>query len=61
MQLTGVLVDDVRQRLAMQYLTSGNYNVKDVAYILGYNEQSAFNRAFKRWTGKSPVAYIKYY
>jgi AraC-like DNA-binding protein len=52
------IVDEVRQKLAIQYLASGNYLIKDVAYILGYNEQSAFIRAFKRWTGKTPVAYL---
>lgn len=52
------IVDDVRQRLAIHYLTSGNYQVKNVAYTLGYNEQSAFIRAFKRWTGDTPKAYI---
>jgi len=41
----------------MQYLESGNYQVKEISYILGYNELSAFTRAFKKWTGKSPVNY----
>ena len=53
------IVDDVRKKLAIQYLASGNYPVKDVAYILGYNEQSAFIRAFKRWTGCTPLEYVK--
>jgi AraC-like DNA-binding protein len=52
------IVDDVRQKLAIHYLTSGNYQVKDVAYTLGYNEQSAFIRAFKKWTGVTPKVYI---
>jgi AraC-like DNA-binding protein len=52
------IVDEVRQKLAIQYLTSGNYQIKDVAYVLGYNEPSAFIRAFKRWTGKTPMEYL---
>jgi AraC-like DNA-binding protein len=28
-----------------------------VAYLLGYSEVSAFNRAFKRWTGSAPSVY----
>jgi AraC-like DNA-binding protein len=51
------LADEVRQSLAKHYLQSGNYQVKEVSTMLGYNELSAFSRAFKRWTGKTPVEY----
>lgn len=46
--------DEVRKALAMDYLRSGHHSVKDIAYMLGYNESSAFLKAFKRWTGKTP-------
>lgn len=52
-----VIVEEVRKTLAINYLDSGNFQVKEVAYILGYNESSAFVRAFKRWTGKTPAEY----
>lgn len=48
------LADEVRKSLALHYLSSGSYYVKEVSYMLGYNELSAFSRAFKRWTGKAP-------
>ncbi|RYY29659.1 MAG: AraC family transcriptional regulator [Chitinophagaceae bacterium] len=51
------IVDAVKTALAVTYLQSGNHAMKDIAYALGYNEQTAFVRAFKRWTGKTPVAY----
>lgn len=53
------IVDSVKKTLAINYLNSHTCQVKDVAYQLGYNEQSAFNKAFKRWTGETPVEYRK--
>jgi len=47
----------VKKSLAEHYLTTGNYQLKEISDILGYNEPSAFSRAFKRWTGKSPGAF----
>lgn len=52
------IVDNVRKELALQYLKDENIQIKDVAYSLGYNESSAFVRAFKRWTGKTPTMYL---
>ena len=51
------LADNVRQHLAVQALKEDEYAVKEIAYMLGYNELSAFSRAFKRWTGISPDGY----
>ncbi|HWV31106.1 MAG TPA: AraC family transcriptional regulator ligand-binding domain-containing protein [Dyadobacter sp.] len=51
------LADDVRKSLALHYLESGGYYVKEISYMLGYNELSAFSRAFKRWTGVTPAGY----
>lgn len=53
------LTDSIRKSLALHYLQAGQYPVKEVSYILGYNELSAFNRAFRRWTGTTPVSYRK--
>lgn len=50
-------VDTVRKNLATHYLESGKYKVKEISSLLGYNELSAFSRAFKRWTGKTPIDY----
>jgi len=51
------LADDVRKSLALHYLETGGYYVKEISYMLGYNELSAFSRAFKRWTGVTPAGY----
>ncbi|WP_276373459.1 AraC family transcriptional regulator [Chryseolinea sp. H1M3-3] len=52
------LSDDVRKLLALHYLESGKHPVKEISHMLGYNELSAFSRAFKRWTGKAPGNYL---
>ncbi|NUO53811.1 MAG: AraC family transcriptional regulator [Polyangiaceae bacterium] len=51
------LVDEVRRDLARMYLADPKLAVFEIAFLLGYSEPSAFNRAFKRWTGSSPSAY----
>lgn len=49
--------DAVRKSLAIHYMQAGKYQLKEISYLLGYNELSAFSRAFKRWTGKAPLQY----
>lgn len=51
------LVDDTRRRFALNYLRSRRNTLTEIAFLLGYAEVSAFNRAFKRWTGSTPLAY----
>lgn len=47
-------LDQVRQTLADQYLKDKGLGLADIALLLGYSEQSAFQRAYKHWTGKTP-------
>ena len=51
------VADSIRKSLAIDFLESGRHPIKEVSYILGYNELSAFSRAFKRWTGTTPGSY----
>jgi AraC-like DNA-binding protein len=48
------LVDDVRRELASRYVASTRLSVTEIAFLLGYETDSSFRRAFKKWTGKSP-------
>ncbi len=48
------LLDQVREELAIGYLNKGDATLCEVAFLLGYSEQGAFNHAFKRWTGSTP-------
>ncbi|WP_281883755.1 AraC family transcriptional regulator [Paenibacillus sp. YYML68] len=47
----------VRKELAMGYLRRREYSIGDVAYVLHFSEPSAFQLAFKRWTGLTPGQY----
>jgi len=51
------LLDNVREMVAKQYIENPMNRMSDIAFLLGFSEQSAFSRAFKKWTGKSPVEY----
>lgn len=48
------LLDETRQHLAEQYLNDNRLQLTDIAELLGYSDQSALTRAFKRWTGTTP-------
>ncbi|MBT8333510.1 MAG: helix-turn-helix domain-containing protein, partial [Deltaproteobacteria bacterium] len=36
-----------------------NMDLIEIAFLLGFSEQSTFSRSFKRWTGTSPAQYRK--
>jgi AraC-like DNA-binding protein len=53
------LSDELRRNQAIELLRDPNATCEAVAAALGFSEPSAFNRAFKRWTGKSPGEFRK--
>lgn len=48
------LVDEVRSDLASKYMRDSELSLLDVALMLGFSEQSSFQRAFKRWFDQTP-------
>jgi len=51
------LRDEIRKEIAVSYLKDGNDSICEIALLLGFADQSAFQHAFKRWTGKTPGEY----
>ena len=51
------VLDAVRADRATRYLAEGDLPLSQVAALLGYTEQSAFNRACRRWFGRTPRAH----
>lgn len=51
------LAEDARRGLAEGLIVQSDYSLAEVAFLTGFSEQSAFNRAFKRWMDQTPAAY----
>jgi len=52
-----IIFSDVREMVAIHHIKNPANNMTDVAFLIGFSEQSAFSRAFKQWTGLSPLKY----
>lgn len=52
--------DEMRQALAIEALLDRQKSVADLATDLGFSEPSAFHRAFRKWTGKSPAVFRRH-
>ena len=54
-----LLLKETRHRAAVHYLRNSDYTVEELAFMLGFSECAPFVRAFRRWTGHSPLEYRK--
>ncbi len=52
-------LDDLRRELAIRYVSSGTLPMTEIASLLGFSCHSTFHRAFRRWTGRTPLRYRK--
>lgn len=51
------LKDAVRRDAAITSLVAGHEPIAELAARIGFSEDTAFHRAFRRWTGTTPGAY----
>lgn len=50
------VLDELRRSLALQYIKEESLSLSQITWLLGYEELTSFNHAFRRWTGRSPSA-----
>lgn len=53
------LLGEVRRSVALREMQRNNVAIKALSEQLGFSEPSAFHRAFKRWTGKTPSEFLR--
>jgi len=51
------ILDDLRCRMASDYLSALKVFVNETAYLVGFSEASSFVRAFRRWTRMTPAQF----
>lgn len=51
------ILNELRMELACNYLRYSNLAIREIAFMLGYQEQSSFHHAFKDWTGYTPRSF----
>jgi AraC-like DNA-binding protein len=49
------LLTRVRHEQAREYLADPSLDIKEVAFLIGYEDQNSFYRAFRLWEGDTPV------
>jgi len=53
------LINKTQEKISKDLLLNSSTSMAEIAFQTGFSEQSAFNRAFKRWTDQSPVEFRK--
>lgn len=49
------LLSDTRHQLAREYLDEPDFDISEIAYLLGYEDQGSFYRAFQKWEHQTPA------
>ena len=50
------ILEDTRRALALNYLQNSDMSVQEITFLLGFRDPRSFFRAFRSWTGKTPIS-----
>ncbi len=53
------ILEQMKKKKSIEYLTTSSLPIDDISFLVGFSDTSNFRRAFKKWTGESPIAYRK--
>ena len=53
------IIKRTQTRIAKHMLKNPEHSIGDIAFLTGFSKQSAFNRAFKKWTNQTPSEFRK--
>lgn len=53
------ILQETRFQVSQNLLTDPSLSLAEIAFLTGFSEASAFHRAFKKWTGKTPLQWRK--
>ena len=53
------LLDEFRRTRSLQLIQQGTHTLTDIAFLVGHSDSAHFTRAFRRWTGRPPRAYVR--
>lgn len=51
------LLTQTRREQALAYLADPSLEIKEVAFLVGYEDQNSFYRAFRSWEGETPASW----
>jgi AraC-like DNA-binding protein len=50
-------LDELRRQMALRFVCSPSLPLSEITTLLGFSHVQGFHRAFKRWTGQTPIQY----
>ncbi|MNI71755.1 Urease operon transcriptional activator [compost metagenome] len=53
------LLEEAQQKEAENLLLNSDMEIQEIALYLGYIQPTNFTRAFKKWTGMTPIQFRK--